>query len=810
MTTNNNYQDYIDSVLQLAETIVIKSSAAADALNQKLVEDYGASVVDSRYPSTWKYYLNLAGEYHPTDTVMTVVSMDTLEKITFSKANLKLHRATARGYAFGTRQYNLLVSQYPEQSLLIKGILNPVDIDEAIAADDGKILGYPEGLVEENEYSLIAKLQTWVDGFRARYVNEQFSISDSLYTPSWMGIMYMNLPIAIGTIRREACLTNEAHSYHVKQYLASHGHLDVYMDQLTTKQALWLYRNIRYLRNNTGKQENFEWLIEHIMTERNLPLAEYNMHHDVSVMAGHSDSSVMRMMALEAPVETGSLYPDIKFKKVPLNLGYNLTDDDPVTLGTVLAKEDHFARMNAKVRSVAQPQIQEAMENSLSNSIKTKFLESSMVDRSNNSPYTLADILLSHWLYLSVEGNYRAFIGVTSPKTGERIPLTVKDAYILVWYAFCQSNGIQIDTIPKVIAERVQRLDSPTVDDLMSMVDKKYVSRDMAEAILAPQPQIGDIISTEAFYNTALQIFDAAQVQRRLIASQEHAKRRGMVFNMVSRVYSDALCTLVEDGDDDSYKSWFAARNIDIDSYSQSELGLLYVNLVQEATGMNLVTTKSLKDLQSAMVRMLSQLSSYSIQINADINSSDLRLSDWGMIRIGDVKSDMNDEAAVEIVATVLKASSQLNDSGKFDVTRVTLGNDPVVKLNDQAKYEITAKVFAGQADSDHEGKFNAAPIRIRPIPAPKKNALGITPVLGIDQYILLPEEQRVDFNDVYGNKYVYTYKDTGPAVTLPPLSSIVPVTILNGLTYVISGPIQQTELSKSLRNTWLDGFDKT
>ncbi len=817
MNTNNSYQIYVDSVLQFAETVVIKSDAAAEALNKYLVETYGSTAVNALYPSTWKYYLNIAGEYHSTDTVMEVVSMDTLEKITFSKNNLKTHRATARGYAYGTRAYTELLSQYPEQGYLIRGILNPVDIDVAIAADDGKILGYPPGYVEENEYSLIAKLQGWVDAFMSRHVNNQFTVSDGLYTASWMGVMGMNLSLAILGFRMEACHTNEAHSYHVKSYLASHGYLDKYYDQLTTTQALWLYRNIKYLRNNTGKQENFDWLIEHIMTERLLPLAEFTMRHDVSKLQAQAAAaatpammSLMSVMSAEALAPAAPvLYPDVVFRKTPLNLGYNLTDNDPISLPRILAKEDSFARANPRFREILQPVIQENMENSLSNVVATKFLESSMVDRSNNTPYTMSDILLNNWLSMSVRGNYRAYIGVTSPKTGARIPLQVKDAFIFYWYAYCRSFDIEIDTIPSVVAMRVPRAVLPTVDELMSVVSSEYITRDMTNDVLQVMPVIRDVISTEAFYNATLELFDAAQYQRRYIALQEHMKRRGMMLNLVSRIYTDDLCELV-DPSANGYREWFAERNIEIDTWTQAELGLVWVEILKEATGINLITTKSLKDLQKSMVGLLSQLSSYSIQINTDINSTNVRMSDWGMIRLGDIKSKMKDEAFLESGVYVENIQSRLKDHKFFDTTRATLRGEPSIRLKDRTRYDINVKVRLHSYGQSQHFKLNAAPVRIRAIPKPVPNDLDITPVLGTDLYIQLPLIQRVDFNDVYGNRYTAIIPDGAPEETLPLLSSLLTVTILNGLVYVNDAPPVQTELSLSLRNTWLDGFSKT
>ena len=130
---NNYYDVYLDSALQLAESIVIKSDESARAINEALTIKYGKSIVDELYPNTWKYYLNLAGEYHITDPVIEVTSLDTLEQIQFTKQNLEEHTATKKAYQYGSVLYKELVDRYPDLRQLILGVLYPVDLNTAIA-----------------------------------------------------------------------------------------------------------------------------------------------------------------------------------------------------------------------------------------------------------------------------------------------------------------------------------------------------------------------------------------------------------------------------------------------------------------------------------------------------------------------------------------------------------------------------------------------------------------------------------------------------------------------------------------------------
>ena len=156
---NNHYQLYVDNTLSLAETIVIKFEAAAEALNLAVISQNGYAAVDNETKSSWKYYQNISGQYHFTDTMIQVNSLDLAERIDFTADNLKVHTATRKAYEYGSRYYRDLLQQYPDQELLILGILYPCDIDQAIAAVDGTILTYPAKYVEASEYTFIFKLQ---------------------------------------------------------------------------------------------------------------------------------------------------------------------------------------------------------------------------------------------------------------------------------------------------------------------------------------------------------------------------------------------------------------------------------------------------------------------------------------------------------------------------------------------------------------------------------------------------------------------------------------------------------------------------
>lgn len=726
---DNYYSIYTESVLQLAESIVIKSSDTAKAINDELYIRFGPGAVDLHNPDTWKYYLNLSGEYHYDDEMMQVISMDTLETINFTKENLQFHRTTAKAYSYGKRHYKELVNRYPKQERLILGILYPADLQKAIESADGTILSYPPELVEEHEYSLINNLQEWIYSYLVRWDNAQFKLSDNLYCTTMLGIMYQNLVPAIMMLRKKACRTNEVHSFHLRQYLASNGMLDAYLEYMTRSQALWLYRNIKYIQSNSGKQAIFEWITEHIMTRRGLPLASYEMRHDL----------------VNQPAE---LKPLVAFRKNPLNTDYNYDLRDEFTLTQVMDKQDPLARDNIKYRDLEQRSAARAMEYSLSNKLSTKLLESSIIDYTGSERYTLADTLLYHWLWLSDQGYYRTFISVTSPLTGELLVMTAKEAFVFYTYAFCAISGITLEKLPKVVAERVVRLPKPTVDDLMSVVDHKVVKRGFAQEMLALIPTPPAMISIDSFYDYCVQLQGVANLQYGYASSEQLNNARGQKIGLISRCWADVGIQLGEE--DQYYADWFAARNITISEYTIPHLTQLSIDLLEASTGVSSSTAITLDDIQKAMVKIMGQLSSYSVHYTTSINIGPILDAGESGTRPDDITGRSKHHVNVAMTTTALSSKVKQSSSYEFDIGSAVFREKLFIHQKINADFQI--KVEAQIADNGLTFQ-KTTPISIGvsyDLPELTSNERNVTNVLGIDKYLSLPFEQQMTVPDMW------------------------------------------------------------
>lgn len=668
---NKYYQIYTDGNIDLASSIVLKHHQSALAVNQWVLINTTAEF-DVLDPRTWKYYKNVAGEYFTSDIRMVITSMDTLEEIEFSKENLKFHRATKKAYGFGTTYYKELVDNYPNQEQLIRGILYPVDIDAAIAAYDGEILTYPPALVEDTEPSLIPKLQEFINGYFKRWDNRQYANTDNLYDAALLGILYVQLPAAIENIRKQACLTHEAHSYHVKQYLASHSRLDQYLPYLTRSQAMYFYHNLAYIEKNNGKEEIFDELLQRVFTDRQIPLGHFTLKHSTEKMPDN-------------------LIPEIVFDKTPLNTVRNIDGIDQYTLDQVLDIEDGLLGSNRLLRDSEQAKASVLLSNALNPNLPTKLLQSTTVDYTDSEHYKLGDIALQHWVWLAKKDYYRAYITFTVPATGSRLSLNALDAFCLYAYAFCNGNEMVLNKLPTVAANRVQRIPRGSIASMREVCEPKYVPDSWLGEMQVLMPAVKGMISVEAFREHLVELFNAANEQYANICFEEKLTARGQKEAAVCRLWGDELFSLA-DYPDQNYEAWFAERNIVLGELNSEQLRELANVILAEAIGSNLSTTITLRDTQRALASMFLELSSYSIQLGLNINSGAVIDAGFVSLRLDD--PDIKTEGSNYYI---------IGAADPMDI-RISTRSDRELDLNKYPVFEVAEQRQASEINYEIQG----------------------------------------------------------------------------------------------------------
>lgn len=626
---------YLKSVTHLAESMVIKFAYAARAMNRYL-QDNGVQV-DEADPRTWRYFRHLSGQYHSYDTVMRVTSQDDKTEIDFTYDNLAFHRATWTAYQVGTDYYYQLVEKYPDQETLIRGILNPVNIDDAIAADDFTILWYDGAYVQPNEENLISSLQFAIEAYVARWYNPNFHTGHTLYGASFYGQLIAHVILSVLTIRKKNTHTPYVHDYHLWAFLGSHQHLDDYSDALTRSQALWLYRNIRYFEHRPGWSSTFDKLIPGLLTARSIPLTSFSLQHNTS----------------DIPTE---IAPYGEVIKTPLNDLALSSTVQKTTIADVLTKEINIAKDNIDYYDAQLGDVPKQFSLSKYSSVETKVLESDMIDRSDATPVRLLDTIFNEWVWLSAKDIYIANVSIVNPATLETLSLTAKEALIVWIYCLHRQYDIDVDTVPTVRAFNVMRLVSPTFMELRNITTTQYVGENQILAALEEFTGAGQMISTDKFYETVVSIHGNVKAHRFLYAHQENFHTRGQLEVMTKRFYFDERVRLIDEGT--KYSQLFQAKGWQLDNMQQSQYEEFGNELFEIATGMNLKKTLTVRDIQAAMIRLLQQLSSYSIQFLTHITDGASTTVDFPYIRVGDIETATTLEARIKVANHILKTDA--------------------------------------------------------------------------------------------------------------------------------------------------------
>lgn len=695
--STTSYRNYIKEVFALAQTLVIKLNSVVDSMNTdvenrllpfSLTNPYYARNQPNN-PELWKYYKNLNGEYHQLDKQLirtinialgypepTISNSYTLDEMlvyvasdngpvlaNFNKSLIDNNATTANEYRYGTSYYLDLCSRYPEHEHLVLGILNPIEPNISIAAKDGDILYmgghfrkeiiFPDtekrfgfikrnmdgiidiGYVEDQEIELIYSLENWIKGSLSRWHNPDYAVANNLYVACTVGVLMVNLPKMILNFRLKNCLTPNAHSFHIREFLNSHGYIGKYIADLPLQQVLFLYRNVRYIEKHIGLQASFDLLVDKLATPAGIPLTRYYIGHDTTDFL--NTENLVPKCVLEHEI--------INFQQLASSRNFTLLED-------MIEKQALLAKDNPKdvdAIKLAAVQTNQIGLSSSGNRYPTKIVESSMLDFSDRVAFPLSSVLLNMWLYTASQGGYTGTIYITHPLSGHRFFLTPKNAYIL--FIYCLNKGyldVELETIPELPARCIPKSPQfvPTLNQIRQSVQTKRVSdEELLQLIGNEPPPSYQYNSPDVFYKNAVGV--QKELMRRyhvvcgrygtdnqladVVTGSEDPVGRAHLMDAMSRLYwQDQLCSLSSL----TYSEWLAGSGVDLIGMGRQNYVDLAFEIAKRATGIPSNQNAKLRDLQKAVMEIMKQFSSYAIQYVYSINDSAIITSDIKPLRL--------------------------------------------------------------------------------------------------------------------------------------------------------------------------------
>ena len=583
---------YLTSVFRLARTMVIKIEAVAVRDNNMLLN---AGYPVSSNKTTWRYYMNMNGDYHPTDELMYVKSVDTGSDIVFNKENMEIHLATFREYNSGGDLFQRLNSTYPAQSELIRGILAPIPYADTIGAEDYKILKYNPNLVLWNEDQLIPKLQAWVKTECALVFENDYMVTDNLMLPLGVIQLYADLLKAICTIRFEAIGTRNVHDFYIWSHIDSYGDFSKYKNSLTRFQTMWLYRNIAWIKNNPGQQYTFNKLLENLLTVAMIPLAKYDM------------------------VETTEhqlvdLTPTPLYRKLQMNLQeeYGRAASFIDTQALIL-KQQNVAKDNIANAPIYYQDALQKGQFSLHSELPTKTLESAMKDYSSRHIDTLMSTVYNEWIYLAGKGIFNGKILVVDPKTGKSVRLPVGDAYYVWRYLAKWSMGQAPVAIQPAQYQNVMKITPPSIAELIHIGGPAFINQSDAKGIRDQWIPVDQFIAPEYLMAYAGKVYQAQWNHRKLYSRYYDLNMRARVKNACSDMYDTGYLANLTTYK--TYPSLMSAYELDFSEYTPEEARNFAWDIFKRITGWDSNSHPSLRAKQSDLIDIMTRLSSYTIHV---------------------------------------------------------------------------------------------------------------------------------------------------------------------------------------------------
>jgi len=441
---------YRNEIFNFLRTVTIKFEPFAYLMGKSYMDAHG---IDNPHGKWNPYYIHLCGEYTSSELASKPMTVWTIEyeqatNVIFNKNLKQTNPKTAALYRIPNVEYTHLEEQYPEYRGLLRCMVYPVkDIDTALEAPNLSLLAYDDTLLEINERESIIKcLKEFLEMVRTRWWIPEFQYED-MYAVTFWAMLWQLLPIVLIKQRFLNIRTPYVHSFHVWEYLISNGISD-YRDVLTTRQSLWLYRNLEYIKKNKGKHGNLKILAENLLEDACVSLLYKDMYQETTDFATN-------------------LYTKPNF------LSFNLVTNK-------LEKTEQVDDLNPrlvlqKLEPMSTLEYQNELEVSLGthnfNVLPLKYLEfkKDPIDTSNESEMIT---FFTHTLLYRASTNKLAYkVKVTDPFNGTKIQLFVTDMIALWYYATLRGVGQTPVYVPtKAYVGEAYKMDKLRLQDIRDTV----------------------------------------------------------------------------------------------------------------------------------------------------------------------------------------------------------------------------------------------------------------------------------------------------------------------------------------------------
>lgn len=644
-------KEYLGQCMRLACSLVIKSQARLRQMNEPILA-LGQNLPLNK--ADWPYHRMVAGftqdspGYHEQ---VIVSSYDRYEQIVFTPEQLELNPQTKEVYRIGSTEMTLLLDKFPLHESYIKSARYPADLATAVSAQDHTILAYDTDLIEPHETSMLHDLQQFIYSFSSAYYNDGFCIQPQ-YLMAFSVVRIQAVFLKILNLRLARSRSSEAHSYHISKFLSSHHHLDQFMPYLKRAQQLFLMRNMRVLNRRAGRQSNFNWLVEELLTPRGIPVSEVNIHLKDTFNDQHLPELLVRFKPLNPVYNNVVEYVDFEY----------LTDLE----ARLSAPNEEFYLHNTQSEA-------DRFSRSVSSTVKTKDLVSAVVDYSNLTPYTFPEVVLNHWLAWGYSTDVyfdrttaqwvhvnlpladpQIKITFTDPRTLKLHDTTVLGAFVyLLIISEAFYSGQAPEFVPSAYAEKTVVYNRPELSDLIAGRVMTPAALKAAELLLDAFEEPSECNNTLDLYNEAIKVHGFYKYALKLQGAAANAQDRADIERMASKFFTGLYTEFVdEDFNPLKVEEFLQASNLPLSlEMTAKEYEDLFKSVAYATLRYREEDDKNIVRIQKALIEIMRRLCSYTVQFITTSTDDPSLLLEIIDPRFGDIDAQANGQINLHYMA---------------------------------------------------------------------------------------------------------------------------------------------------------------
>ena len=602
--------NYQRDLINLIMSINIKMDAIGYQIQYYLYKNRGYPKPDRFLDDkrNWKYYINLSGNYHESDTVMYIYNRYIDKEMQLTVENINSYPELKNELLSYGEMYEDLVKKYPSQESLIKYILLPVNIDIAIATEDFTIINYNKKLLDKKEFSLISRLQTFINGFFSRWYIESYVYVEDLYLTDVLGMLYNNLYLEVESIRLSNIFTYEAHDYYMDMFFSSHLDTAEEINILPESVKMWLYKNLRYIERHTGKNDTLKLIVEKLFTDSGIGIGEINLI---------KEDSTPNLEDLNVLTNPSYNVGDKVFKTNPLNDYYIANRNKDYDLSQIVKKELMLTENSKLDYDVIYNNELARVESAKYLSEKTKILEfdDKIVLRSRTIPEM--HVIVDNWFHYAFSNRFNYTTEIKDENTNLVYNINAKQGALMLLKVMLDSIGRTDVKIGNYKASTVIRRDSNIKSSINRLFIDRGISDSLTNAIFDTIPaEQSSFNSAEEIRSYLLKVNDLNNLLWYTTCNTGNPILSSTLKHLQDRIYLDTNVNLrlfgsVDATIDEILEYHGVEFKID-DGYNHISMMKL---LVHTFTGLGFNTSNEDTEDMDKLLKLVKKILSYSVQV---------------------------------------------------------------------------------------------------------------------------------------------------------------------------------------------------